>query len=123
MKKWFNGCALLQQLVSRLACNLLKNISNTGQGNLLKANVLIVSGHVYSDIGKDLEAKELYENALRIQKGIFGEELPATAAACNNLGLVQVKLANYSEAKKVFEKALVIRKRILGAEHPSLAVI
>ena len=59
--------------VSRLACNLLKNISNTGQGNLLKANVLTVSGHVCSDIGKDLEAKELYEKALRIQKGIFGE--------------------------------------------------
>jgi len=109
--------------VSQLACNLLNKMSNTDQGNLLKANVLTVRGLVCCDIGNDLEAKELYENALRIQKGIFGEELPAVAGACNNLGLVQVKLAEYSGAKKVFEKALVIRKKVLGAEHPFLAVI
>ena len=104
-----------------LACSLLLNINDTRKGALLKAMILNLSGIVYSYIGKHTKSKAFYEEALVIQKNIFGEEHPSVAASYGNLGSVYNSIGEYNQAKELYEKALMIDKKIFGEEHAHVA--
>lgn len=107
--------------ISELACNLLKNVSNTSNGTWLKGMVFLTRGDVYSSIGKHQEAKEQYENVLRICLTTYGELHAYTAQIYQKLGSVYNHTGRYSQAKDLYEKALVIHTSIYGAENTTVA--
>ena len=104
-----------------LACSLRQNISNTREGDILKARILSLSGSVYYDIGKHNQAKAFIEEGLIIQKKIFGEDHAYVAASYSNLGNVYYSIGGCNEAEEFYEKALMIQKEIFGEEHAHVA--
>ena len=67
------------------------------------------------------QAKELFYNALAIQKRIFGEDHADVATSYNELGAVYTDIGEYIQARELHAKALTIRKKIFGEEHAHVA--
>jgi tetratricopeptide (TPR) repeat protein len=66
-------------------------------------------------------AKEYFEQALRINRTLRGEEHAETASSLNNLGYVLRAMGDLRGAKEHIEAALTIRRKLLGEEHPDTA--
>ncbi len=69
-------------------------------------------------LGEYKKAIEHYEQALDIDKKVYGEEHPKVAIRLNNIGVALQYLGKYKEALGYCEKALKIRMRLLGENHP-----
>jgi tetratricopeptide (TPR) repeat protein/tRNA A-37 threonylcarbamoyl transferase component Bud32 len=74
---------------------------------------LINLGAVARSEGKSSEAREHYENALRIN--------PLAPKVLNNLGDVAIGEGKYVEARAYLEQALAINEEKLGPDHPDVA--
>ena len=62
------------------------------------------------------------EQALAIDKKVFGDEHPNVASDLNNLAVLLEKgFGNYEESYKLKKESLAIRKKVFGDEHPSVA--
>ena len=121
-----NACKDLSDLsfakyIVDLARSLLQKINVTTIGDSLKARILNLSGIVYRHSGKHNQAKAFHEEALVIQKQIFGEEHAHVATSYGNLGNVYESIGEYNQAKEHHEKALMIEKKIFGEEHAHVA--
>ena len=106
--------------VACFACNLIENISDTGDGSLLKVRIFSIYGNVSKNWCRR-NAKEMLEKALLIRKKILGEEHYEVATSYNDLGTMYGNIRNYSQAKELIEKALTIRKKIFDEEHSDVA--
>ncbi len=120
-----NACDLLDDLtsanlISELACNLLKDVSNTWEGTFLKAMAFSIRGDVYNHTGKYQEAKELYENVLKLRQTAHGE-MHATVEMGNiKLGDLYRSTGEY-KAEELDEKAPMIHKLIDDEQHGGAA--
>lgn len=107
--------------ISELACNLLKNVSNTLEVTRLKEMAFLTRGDVYRSVGKHQEAKDQYEKVLTICLTTHGKSHPKTAIIYKQLGSVYHHTGQYNQAKDCFEKALDIHTSIYGQEHSTVA--
>ncbi|XP_078345544.1 uncharacterized protein LOC144631047 [Oculina patagonica] len=108
-------------LFSAAACDFFQYMSNTREGDILKADILAVYGNALSMSHQYELAVSYHEKALVIRKKIYGEEHADVAATYNNLGAVYHDLGQYNEAKEFYDKGLVIRKKICGEKHADVA--
>ena len=108
-------------LFSKSACGFVQYISDTRQGEVIKATVFDTHGSTLSMTCQYTSSIFYHNKALIIWKKIFGEEDAHVAASYNNLGIVYRDLGQYNEAKEYYEKALIIRKKIFGEEHANVA--
>lgn len=71
--------------------------------------------------GQYSEALEPSQELLLQTSQHFGKDHPATAAAFNNLGLIEKLLGHYDKSRKYYTEALKVYKVALGADHQSYA--
>jgi len=73
--------------------------------------------------GQYLEAKEVLERALKLARGVYGDQHPAVSAIVNNLGRVCQRMGQVSEAKKYYEWAVAIDEPAFGRDYPHVATV
>ncbi len=78
-------------------------------------------GWIYSDMGKAEQAISYYEQALSIDKEVYGERHPNVATDLNNIGSAWYALGCYKKAISYFEQALSIDKEGCGERHLNVA--
>jgi tetratricopeptide (TPR) repeat protein len=69
-------------------------------------------------LGRDDEARELFERAVAMLEADKGPEHPALVYSLNNLAITYVTAARYPEAEVAFRRALTIAENRLGKAHP-----
>ncbi|MGB7001691.1 MAG: tetratricopeptide repeat protein [Halobacteriota archaeon] len=79
-------------------------------------------GWVYFDVGDALQAIEYYEQALSIDKEVYGERHPNVATTLNNIGMAWYALGEQKKALGYYEQALGIDKEVYGDRHPKVAI-
>ena len=102
--------------ISELACNLLKTVSDTLEGTRLKEMAFLTRGDVYSSAGKRQDAKEQYDEVLKICLTTYGKSHPKTANIYKQLGFVCHHTGQYKQAEDLYKKALDILTSICGQE-------
>ncbi len=78
-------------------------------------------GNLYNDIGNPREAIAYYEQALTIDKGVYGERHQRVARDLNNIGIALEALGEYEKAIEYYMQALSIDKEVYGERHSSVA--
>ena len=106
---------------STSALELLKYISSTQAGNLLKAKVFSEHGDVMSLHCKYELSLSYYKQAATINAEIYNENHQDVASCQSRLGNVYHDLGQHSQAKEHHEKALNIRRAIYGEQHSDVA--
>ena len=108
-------------LFSTSALELLKYISSTQAGNLLKAKVFSEHGDVMSLHCKHELSLSYYKQAATIHAEIYNENHQDVASCQSRLGNVYHDLGQHCQAKEHHEKALNIRRTIYGEQHSDVA--
>jgi len=96
---------------------ILKNIPEIKRDEK-SSRLLFELGYLYSDTGKSKKAIEYYEQALSIDKEVYGERHPNVATYLNNIGLAWKALGDAKKAMQYYEQAYDIFRDTLGDEHP-----
>ncbi|MBI3734026.1 MAG: tetratricopeptide repeat protein [Chloroflexi bacterium] len=68
-----------------------------------------------------VEAKEVFERALKMGEAAYGPQHPTVAIRVNNLGSVLRALGDLAGAKAAFERALTVAEAAYGPAHPTVA--
>ena len=89
--------------------------------NEIYSRLLYELGWIYYDIGEAKKAIEYYEQALSIDKEIYGERHPDVASDLNNLGEAWRNLGDAKKAIDYDKQALSIVKGVYGNKHPNVA--
>ena len=71
--------------------------------------------------GNTSQAKEYFEQSLRINKSFYGENHPEVAATLHALGQAWSALGENKKAIELYEQSLRISKSFYGENHPSVA--
>ena len=80
-------------------------------------------GYTWNTLGEARRAIEYYEQALAIDRQVWGDTHPDVARDYNNLGLAWNDLGEARQAKTYLEKALEIFMAVYGSDHPSTRTV
>jgi tetratricopeptide (TPR) repeat protein len=78
-------------------------------------------GGVYGDMGDARQAIGHYEQALSIDKAVYGDRHPSVARVLNNLGSAWYVQGDPKKAIEYYQQALSIAKAVYGDRHPNVA--
>jgi len=100
-----------------------------GPDHPLTAAILNNLGRIYTDMGaytQDMgayaQAEPLLQQALQINKKVWGSEHPdMTAKSLNSLAILYETMGDYTRAESFWQQALQIYEKALGPEHPDTA--
>jgi len=67
------------------------------------------------------DAKDYYEESLRIRRMAYGDDHPTVAESMNNIGLLLFAQGDYTNSKPLFERAIKIKSDCYGDDHVSTA--
>jgi len=70
-------------------------------------------------LGEPKKAIGYYEQALAIDRAVYGDQHPSVARDLNNLGAAYFALGQQEKAKDYFQESYDIKLKFFGAEHPS----
>ncbi|MHC4609059.1 MAG: tetratricopeptide repeat protein, partial [Planctomycetota bacterium] len=78
-----------------------------------------------ASVGAELEqhdeAEELYRDAIKAWRSLFGTQNPSLANALAGLGRLLQMRGDYAEAERLYREGLEIRRARLGEDHPKTA--
>jgi len=80
-------------------------------------------GWIHDDMGDARQAISYYEQALSIDKAVYGDRHPSVARDLNNIGLAWYALGEAKKAITYYEQALSIDKAVYGDRHPDVATM
>ncbi|PXF53672.1 MAG: hypothetical protein C4B56_02030 [Candidatus Methanophagaceae archaeon] len=100
--------------------NILSHISEPKKGAQF-AKFAFELGWIHHDMGDARQAISYYEQALSIDKAVYGDRHPTVAAMLNNIGGAWYALGNAKKAITYYEQALSIDKAVYGDRHPTVA--
>jgi tetratricopeptide (TPR) repeat protein/CHAT domain-containing protein len=66
-------------------------------------------------------ARQAYERALTIRKGVYGLEHQMTTSSLNSLANVHLLLGHFEEASSLYLQSLTIQEKILDPAHPDVS--
>ena len=69
-------------------------------------------------MGKQEEARPLYEEALRARRETLGDRHPKTLDSISNMGQLLQAMGQLEEARPLYEEALHASREVLGDRHP-----
>ena len=78
-------------------------------------------GEILQEMGNAKKAIDYYEQALSIDRDVYGERHPAVAAILNNIGGAWHALGEHKKAIEYYEQALSIDKKVYGRRHSDVA--
>ena len=110
-------------VVSEIACTLLRNVSLTTEGYKLKAKVLTVRGRILYTMQKYNQALEVFQEALVTYKIFYGDEHDEVVEIFNDIGIVYTDMREDNQAKHYLEKVLIMKQNKYGKEHAAVARI
>jgi tetratricopeptide (TPR) repeat protein/tRNA A-37 threonylcarbamoyl transferase component Bud32 len=87
-----------------------------------EADLMIVLGKTYADLGQTTNALEMTKEALRLRRQALGPTNAAVAEALNNLGAIRYDLGDYAGAEDAARQALAIRMRLFGPNDTNVAL-
>ncbi len=123
------GASLVTRLRESLAYAESKRIGEWILANLPQmpeteagARLLNEAGYTVKEMGENKKAIAYYEQALAIDRKVFGEEHPDVAIDLNNLGAAWSALGENKKAIAYYEQALAIDRKVFGEEHPKVAI-
>jgi tetratricopeptide (TPR) repeat protein len=87
----------------------------------VEADVRLILGRTYQDLGQYTNALAMTQEALRLRRVFFGPKHITVAAALNNLGAIVSEMGNLAEAEAYDREALAMKKELLGAESLDVA--
>ena len=108
-------------LFSTSAYDFVQYISDTQEGEVIKANVFDMHGLTLSMICQYESSISCLQEATKIYTALYGNYHCKVAESYNNLGGVYQDLGQYNKAKEYHEKALIIKKEIFREEHNQVA--
>jgi tetratricopeptide (TPR) repeat protein len=76
-------------------------------------------GLLLQKMGKQEEARPLYEEALQARRATLGDRHPSTLISLNNMGGLLQDMGKLKEARPLLEEALQTCRETLGDRHPS----
>jgi tetratricopeptide (TPR) repeat protein len=79
-------------------------------------------GWIHREMGDARQALEYYEQALSIDKEVYGDRHPTVALRLNNIGSAWYALGEHKKALEYYEQALSIDKEVYGDRHPTVAL-
>jgi serine/threonine-protein kinase len=85
-----------------------------------RAQLQVVFGGIWSQLGDYQRANELLEPAVRVLEQSLGLEHRATAAAWTALARIRHRQGRFAEARQLEERAIAVERRVVGRE-PALA--
>ncbi len=77
----------------------------------------------WHDLGEHQKAIAYLEQALAIDREVYGERHPDVATGLNNLGAAWDDLGEHQKAIAYYEQALEIFTAVYGPEHPSTRTV
>jgi len=86
------------------------------------ARLLFETGWICKNLADAKKAVEYFEQALAIDKAVYGDKHPSVAAMLNNLGAAWRALGEAKKAVEYYEQALAIVKAVYGDNHPDVAI-
>ncbi|MBA3814665.1 MAG: tetratricopeptide repeat protein [Alphaproteobacteria bacterium] len=107
----------------KLCKKSLQIYKNQCEDSIDVADVLTCLGNIYSNMGKNIEAKQILERSLKIAKKHFSKNHIKVSWILVQLGNVYKELANYKEAKGMLENTLLNYERYYGKNHINTAHI
>ena len=78
-------------------------------------------GKILRDFGDPRKAVNYFEQALSIDREVYGERHPRVAIDLNDLGLAWKSLGDSKKAIDYYEQALSIDREVYGERHPKVA--
>jgi serine/threonine-protein kinase len=93
---------------------------NTGDSAERAENLLELANITFYQ-GKYDESASFNQQALDIDRRLFGEQHPAVAEELNNLGAIAADRGNYGAAEAYYREALSIVEHWYGPDHPETA--
>jgi tetratricopeptide (TPR) repeat protein len=76
---------------------------------------------VYISQSEFAKALESFQEALNIDRAVYGEQHPKIASRYNNIAFIYYKQGEYARALEGFEKAMEIDRAIYSERHPNVA--
>ncbi len=123
------GANLVNRLRERLAYAEAKRVGKwllTGMPSVPEtangAFLLNEVGFTIRQMGENQPAISFYEQALAIDRKVFGDEHPKVAIRLNNLGMAWSGLGEKKKAISFYEQTLAIDRKVFGDEHPNVAI-
>ncbi len=80
-------------------------------------------GLALQELGEHKKALEYYEQALAIDKAVYGEHHPKIATRLNNIGSAFYALGDFKQAKGYFQQAYEIFRDFYGDVHPDTKMV
>ncbi len=110
---------MLKEILDRTAQSVGKDLKDQPEA---EADVRLVLGKTYADLGFTTNALAMTQEALRLRQSHLGPMNPATADAFNNLGAMLYDTENYAGAEDAARHALAIRTNLFGQIDTNVAL-
>jgi tetratricopeptide (TPR) repeat protein/tRNA A-37 threonylcarbamoyl transferase component Bud32 len=111
--------AMLREILDNTAKRVGTDLKDQPEA---EADLRIVLGKTYADLGQTTNALEMTKEALRLRRKALGPTNSAVAEALNNLGAVSYDLSDYAGAEKAAREALAIRMQLFGPNNTNVAL-
>ncbi|KAJ2922638.1 hypothetical protein H1R20_g14460, partial [Candolleomyces eurysporus] len=113
-------CEGLQDRPTKAAIDMKimeERLKHLGERHVLTIRAMSAVVIDYACLNKHIEAKQLLERVLELQRSVLGEDHVETITSMDNLGVLYLQLGNLGEAEPLLMKSLEQRKLIYGEEH------
>ena len=80
-------------------------------------NLALVTGM----LGRSEETEQLYEQALEMNRELYGAKHPNIALALNNLADLYLDRDELGKAQEMYQQALAMQRELFGEQHPEVA--
>jgi tetratricopeptide (TPR) repeat protein len=109
-----------QQVIDHLTEAMIEEATRGNDNDI--AVLLNNQGYTWNTLGEARRAIEYYEQALAIDRQVYGDTHPDVALRYNNLGVAWADLGEARRAIEYFEQALAIDRQVFGDTHPNVAI-
>jgi eukaryotic-like serine/threonine-protein kinase len=110
---------MLKEILDRTAERVGKTLKDFPEA---EADVRIVLGKTYAELGLTTNAMEMTRAALRLRQLSQGPESAGVADALANLGVQHYNASDFAGAEQLDRRALAMRLKLLGNEHTNVAM-
>jgi tetratricopeptide (TPR) repeat protein len=109
---------LLREVLSKTVDRVGRSLTNQPE---VEAELRNTIGEVYLALGRSDNAEIMHRAALKLRRGILGEEHVAVAESLHNLAKALINQGQLAEAEAAERRALAVQLSLLGEENTNVA--